>query len=183
MRRKVFTSREVGIIVKASKEKKINIYSFFPCDKSNCECQPLVLKWKQDLAIMPSDKKEKLLTEKKVLDCPKKTKNYNKYEIVCKTCGQILGYCWASDQTLTDFFNFHYVQWTDGNEWYGCLTPNVSPITQQLTLECTCGADTRDFRANMTLSPETAMGMEKENSVGREFGKSSSKFGVRQAGK
>lgn len=180
MIRKVFASREVGVIAKASHSKKINIYSFFPCDKGDCECQPTILKWKQDLATMPANEKENLLRDKKVLDCTKKTKGYNRYEITCNNCGQILGYCWASDPTLKDFFNFHYVQWTDGEQWFGCLTPNISPITQQLTLECTCGFDTRDFRANMTLSAKTAIEIEKSNSIGRDFGLLNSKFAVRQ---
>lgn len=182
MIRKVFASREAKIASLKSSNGKIEIYSFFPCDKYDCECQPLVLEWKKKLAVMPPSEAKATMKEKKFLECPKSRVGYNRYEITCKNCSHILGYCYSKDSTLKDFFDFHYVSWTNGNYWYGCFTPSISPISQQLCIECTCGQDTRDFRANMTLPSETASMIEKSNSKGRDFGTKDSKFAVRQVG-
>lgn len=102
-----------------------------------------------------------------------------RYEVTCKACGEVMGYCWATDNTLGDWCEFHFTQWKDGKRWHGCMTPHISPVTEQLCLECCCGQDTRDFRANTTLSARVASRIEERNRVGREFGKPDSKFLVR----
>jgi len=99
-----------------------------------------------------------------------------RYEVICKACKKIMGYCWATDNTLRDWCAFYYVQRNDGKRWHGCMTPHVSPVTEQLCLECCCGQDTRDFRANTTLSAKVAIRVEKRNRAGREFGRPDSKF-------
>lgn len=170
----------MGIAVKASKLKKIEIYSFLPIDRADCPCQPEILKMKGKLAEMPPNKREQFVKDTKVFVCPKNKTGYNRYELECKNCHQILGYCWASTPELLDWFDFHFTQWTDGKFWYGCFTPHISPITQKLCLECTCGQDTRDFRANMTMPSKLSTMIEDSNKVGRDFGKSDSKFEVRQ---
>ena len=180
--RKIFASGEVGREAKLSYNKKIEIYSFFPNDRANCVCQPMVLEWKGKLATLSSDKKNELLQKESYLECPRSKVGLNRYQITCKKCQETLGYCWASDSSLKDFCDFHYVSWSDGKEWHGCFTPHISPITQQLCFECACGEDTRDFRANMTLPYDIASEKERVNSIGREFGKSDSKFKVRQVG-
>ena len=178
--RKIFASGETDGIAKLSDNKKIEIYSFFPNDRANCVCQPLVLEWKNKLAILSSDKGKETIQKEGYLVCPRSKVGLNRYQIACKKCKETLGYCWASDASLKDFCDFHYVSWSDGKEWHGCYTPHISPITQQLCFECSCGEDTRDFRANMTLSYKITSDKEKVNSVGREFNKADSKFEVRQ---
>lgn len=180
MRRKIYASGEMIELAKKAKNKKVQVYSFFPVDPSFCECQKEIIKLKKKLAEMPPKKREAYMREIKHFTCPRSKIGLNRYRIVCKACGKVQGYCWASDASLKDWCDFHYVSWTDGKEWYGCLTPHVSPITQQLCLECTCGQDTRDFRANMTLNPKVAFDIEQKNKVGREYGKSNSKFSVRK---
>lgn len=98
------------------------------------------------------------------------------HEITCKACRKVQGYCLATNGTLRDWDEFHYTQRNDGKKWHGCMTPHVSPITSQLCLECCCGQDTRDFRANVTLPLRIAIGIEEKNRVGREFGRFGSKF-------
>jgi len=98
------------------------------------------------------------------------------YEVTCKACKEIMGYCWATDSTLKDWREFHFVQWESKKKWHGCLTPHISPVTEQLCLECCCGQDTRDFRANTTLPSRIISKIEKKNIVGRDFGNSDSKF-------
>ena len=178
--RKVWISKEMSELVKKTPGKKIAIYGFFPCDQANCACQPLILKWKKDLLSMSNAHREQLMAKTKFLKCPRSKKGLNRYKISCRVCGEVQGYCWASDKTLKDWCDFHYVQWTKGEQWHGCLTPHISPITQELCLECCCGNDSRDFKANMTLPTKVADSLEASNKVGREFGKKNSKFIVRK---
>lgn len=182
MNRKVFASRETNIVALSSKNKKVEVYSFFPNDKADCECQKMVLEWKQKLAGLPQNKRETLIQETKFLVCPRDKTGLKRYKIICKNCNEILGFCWASDSSLKDFCDFHYVCWSNGLVWHGCFTPHISPITEQLCLECCCGQDTRDFRANMTLPGKIAYQKEEVNKIGRDFGKINSKFSTRIVG-
>lgn len=179
MMRKILASTEMKVEALRSKNKKVEIYAFFPNDRADCECQKMVLEWKKKLAPLPSNKRKGLIQEAGFLVCPRDKAGMNRYKITCKNCKETLGYCWATDSTLKDFCDFHYVSWTDGQEWHGCLTPHISPITEQLCFECCCGEDTRDFRANMTLSGKVAYQKEELCKVGRDFGKANSKFSVR----
>ena len=176
--RKIFTSKDTGCVASQNATGKVEVYSFFPNDKASCECQPIVLEFKKKLAMLNEGDRKKLLSETKRLICPRDKKGMFRYKITCKNCGEVLGYCWATDNTLKDWCDFHYVCWADETEWHGCLTPHISPITEQLCLECTCGSDTRDFRANMTLPYKTTSAIELINRIGRDFGKASSYFSV-----
>ncbi len=178
--RHILASREVSVVAQHSKNKKVEIYSFFPCDRADCQCQKIIVDFKKQIAQLNEGRRQELIEKQKLLVCPRDKKRLNRYAITCRNCGELLGYCWASDPSLKDWCDFHYVQWTDGNEWHGCLTPHVSPITQELCLECCCGEDTRDFRANMTLTAKNAFSIEERNKVGRSFNKSDSKFLVRK---
>lgn len=60
--------------------------------------------------------------------------------------------------------------------WFGCFTPHISPITQELCFECACGNDTRDMRLNQTLPKTLIENMESRNVIGRIFGKEDSKY-------
>lgn len=179
MNRKIFASRETNVVAMNSKNKRVEVYSFFPNDHADCECQKLVLEWKQKLVSLPTDKREALVKDTKFIVCPRDKTGMKRYKITCKNCGETLGFCWATDSTLKDFCDFHYVSWSDGIEWHGCLTPHISPITEQLCLECCCGQDTRDFRANMTLPGKIAYEKEELCKIGRDFGKALSKFSTR----
>jgi len=176
MKRIIFTSKEMGVEVKKSSNKKIEIFSFFPIDRADCECQKLILEWKKKLALTPPDKRPELIAKEGYLICPHSKKGMKHREITCRKCGEVVGYCWSTDETLKDWCDFHYVQWTKGYQWKGCFTPHISPITQELCIECCCGADTRDFTINRTLSSKMARKIEKENKIGRKFGTSESKF-------
>ena len=156
--------------------KGAKVYSFFPIDRANCECQEMVLEWKEKLATTPPEKRERMVQDIKFVTCPRDTTNMRRYKIVCKNCGETQAFVWATDDTLRDWCDCHYVQWSDGEQWHGCLTPHVSSITEELCFECCCGQDTRDFRANATLSYKTITELENKASIGRKFGKSNSKF-------
>lgn len=179
MDRTIFASRDISTKMKLMKQSKITVYSFFPIDRPDCVCQPLIEEFKLKLAAMPTHKREAIIQDQKAFECPASHVGKKRYEIFCKNCGRIEGYLWASDKTLEDWVDFHYAQWTNGIVWHGCLTPNVSPIDGRLGLECTCGNDTRDFRANMTLPGKTAFEMEQKNKIGRRFNELNSRFGVR----
>lgn len=178
--RKVQASARTALDVKRKGRGRIEIYSFFPCDRGDCKCQGIIKKWKERLAVMNDGQKEGEIRRVKFLTCPRDKTGMSRYQISCKKCGEVLGYCWATDDSLSDWCDLHYVNWTDGKQWHGCLTPHISPITQELCFECCCGADTRDFRANMTISEKRAMAIEKTNSIGRGFGKTKSAFQVRK---
>lgn len=178
MRRSISASADIATRMKLLKKKRIDIYSFFPIDKGDCVCAKLVSDWQDKLRMMPQEKKDAEIEKLGHFICPRDKTGMTRYVITCNNCNEIMGYCWATDATLDDFCDFHYVSWTDGNEWFGCFTPNISPITQQLTIECTCGQDTRDFRANQTLPGKRIEQLEREAKIGREFNKPDSKFAV-----
>lgn len=179
-KRLIITSRDIATKMKLLHQKSLVVYSFFPIDKADCVCHLMIDGWKKKLATMPEGKREEEVKRLGSLVCPRDKTFMKRYEVYCGNCGAIQGYCWATDATLKDWCDFHYAQWTDGSQWYGCFTPNVSPITEQLTLECTCGQDTRDFRANMTLPGAMAQRLEDSNKIGRDFGYKNSKFKIRE---
>lgn len=176
MKTRIFASREVTKVAKLSPTKKINIYSMFPIDRAYCECQKLILDWKKSLALLNESQRQELLNKTPFIECPHDKTNMKRFKIICASCGEGQAYCWATDSSLKDWFDLHYIQWTGDGYWHGCLTPHISPVTQQLCLECCCGQDTRDFKANMTLNYKIARQLELINSIGREFGKNDSKF-------
>lgn len=150
------------------KEGKVEIVGLFPVDRFNCPCQE----------IKATDFEKGI---RKFIDCPKaKELGYKLYQVFCNQCGELQGYCYAKDEILKDYCDFHYIQWVEKNkkkyEWHGCFTPHLSPIDYKLCLECSCGNDTRDFRANTTLPFKDAQRLEFRNSKGRNFGLNESKF-------
>lgn len=155
------------------------MYSFFPVDPHDCECKDHIEIFKRQLGEMTEAERSSKIEQMGSFECSRPKDGMQRYEITCNNCGQIQGYLWATDPSLKDWCDFHYVNWTDGNEWFGCLTPNISPISGELGIECTCGYDTRDFRANMTLNMVETVKMEDRNKEGREFDKPGSKFTAR----
>lgn len=180
-KRIIFASREVGVEADASPAKMVRVFSFFPIDRADCECASLVLQWQKKFGEATQKERQQLIEQTPFLTCPRDKTKLKHYEIVCRKCKETQGFCWASDASLVDWCDFHYVQWTRGDQWRGCFTPHISPITQQLCFECCCGQDTRDFRANMKLSQRIAENKERANSIGREFNQPNSKFLVRIA--
>lgn len=178
MKRVIYASYDISEKMKKLKKERIDVYSFFPIDKGDCECNKMIREWKDKLTLMNDKDRENTMLQIKNLTCPKDKTDMKQYTIICKNCDEIQGYCYASNSNLEDFCDFHYVSWTDGVQWFGCFTPNISPITQQLTLECACGQDTRDFRANQTLATKTVIELEEKAKEGREFGTNESKFNV-----
>lgn len=177
--RNIYSSQETNYVAKQSSNKKVSIYSIFPIDKADCECAPIIIAFRKKLASLTTKDQERLLKETGTIVCPRSKKGMNRYVILCGKCKEIQGYVWATDANLTDWCDFHYYNYSDGEVWKGCFTPHISPITEQLCLECCCGQDTRDFRANMTISPNAAARKEALNSVGRNFNQRNSKFLVR----
>ncbi len=173
MIRHIFTSESLREKMKKKRQKVLKIYSFYPIDRADCSCQKTIRDWHQKMSRLSNKQRQQAIRQQKYLTCPTSRKGLNLYEITCKNCGEIQGYCWASDKTLKDWVDFHYTNWTDGYEWHGCFIPQISPVTQKLCLECTCGQTTRDFQLR-------AKDIEEKNRVGRDFGRKSSKFKVRR---
>lgn len=183
MRRQILTSRDTYDLMKSRKQKVLEVNSFFPIDRHDCACYPEVVKLRLQIAQIQPEKRTDFLQNMGRFTCPRDKSKMIKKIITCRNCGQAQGSVWATDDKLTDWCDFHYYQWTDGNEWNGCLTPNVSIIDGHLGLECCCGYDTRDFRGNMSLSTRIAEDVEKSNAVGRRFGEPDSKFAIKNAPK
>lgn len=180
IKRIIQTSSDISKQMKAQKQQELIIYSFFPIDRGNCVCGLMISEWKKRMATLPEHKRVEEMNNLGTLVCPRDKTFMKRYEIYCGNCGDVQGYLWAKDETLTDWCDFHYAQWTDGSQWHGCFTPHISPITEQLCLECTCGNDTRDFRANMTINGKVANMIEESNKEGRNFGERGSKFKIRE---
>jgi hypothetical protein len=100
------------------------------------------------------------------------------YKVSCANCGDDIALVYATDKALTDWCDLHYTCYSDGKNWHGCMAVNISPIDSSLGFECSCGQDTRDFRANNTLPQNILDKLIEKSSVGKAFGKPSSKFKV-----
>lgn len=174
--RTIFASNDIATRMRNAKTKRVDVLSFFPVDHADCACQKLIDEYKKRFAKMPKAQVEDLIVNMHYLKCPADKNGMQHYQITCNDCKEILGYVWATSPRLESWCDFHYYNWTDGEQWKGCLTPNISPIDGYLTIECTCGNDSRDFRANMSISYKQALKIEEKNKVGRKFGEKNSKF-------
>lgn len=181
--RVVPASREVAKQALASPKKLVRVYSFFPCDRAYCDCAKLIADWKRRISEAKPEERQKLVADTPFIECPRDKTGLTRFAIHCARCKQLQGYCWASTPDLFDWCDFHYVSWSKGDKWNGNFGTHISPITEQLCLECVCGYDTRDFRANTQLHPSIVEDLEKEASKGRLFNQKDSKFIVRQASK
>lgn len=140
--------------------KAEQIVSKIPVDKHDCLCS-------------------KLTENKLYTTCPRSSEyGMRKYQILCDNCGDSVAFIYATDESLTDWCDLHYTCFNDGKYWHGCMSVNISPIDQSLGFECSCGQDTRDFRANNTLPNNVLIKIIERNSKGREFNKKDSKFKV-----
>ena len=163
---KISVSPEAKKELVLSKQATRRIVSWFPVDLPNCECQPILTKMKKTPGTIEH------------LECPKDKKGYKNYKVACTVCKSDIAILWAKDATLKDWCDLHYITEHDSEEWNGCMAVNISPFDLSLGFECTCGNDTRDFRANTTLSQKELSIKIKETEAGRAFNTKSSKFSV-----
>lgn len=106
----------------------------------------------------------------------KEEMGYKQFLVKCVQCGEDIATVWAKDETLIDWCDLHYITAHDKNTWYGTMSINVSPIDQRLGFECTCGEDTRDYRANRQLPPVMRNLMSEYSLKHRDFGMPNSAF-------
>lgn len=152
-------------LIKSGKTKRL-IRSWFPVDRWDCECQPLIIEIKKD----PS--------KFKYIECPKVRLNWKKYKVKCSNCNSDIAELYAKDDTLTEWYDLHYLCEHDDKDWSGCMAVNISPIDGKLGFECACGNDTRDFRANSTLKTKDLNKKLEQTQKGKEFGKIDSQFKI-----
>lgn len=153
-------NRIVSSMKKFNKSNRAIVVAHFPNDPDNCKCGNRVLNEKMKLSILSEREKQVYLSQSTPIECPRvKEKGFKKYQIFCKNCKELVGFIHSKDKYLSDWCNFHYVNTSDGKNWYGALTPNINPKTGELGIECTCGIDTR-----------------KPKSEGKDFGRANSKF-------
>lgn len=175
----------------------VSTHSFLPCDKRDCDCFGIVKEWSEKLA---NSKSGELVKNHLPVDCPN-SKNKKKFRIVCAECGDVIGEVNASDELLTDWCNFHYINEAvlrdeyvltlqvdkkgktktvkkviKIGEWHGCMAPQISLLDDKLGFECACGNDTRDFRVRSNLTGRALADKLKENMIGRDFNQPNSKY-------
>lgn len=175
MRKKTKASPELNNFMKFKKIKFAEVFGFYPVDRASCPCQKEIFALKKRLHELSPEQVKKEVEKMKFYTCPRDKTGMKRYKIVCRQCNSIQGYLWATDPTIKDWCDFHYVQKSNGEEWFGCLTPHISPITEELHFECCCGQDTRDFRANTVRHTEFRE-KEKKARYGRDLGHANSKF-------
>ena len=153
---------------KVSNSTKKKFKGLTPLDRYGCACSKDIVDM---YAGVNAGKKPKYVECK-----ANKDKKYKEYYIQCQNCLNTVAVVYATDEKLIDYVDLHYVSETDGIYWYGCFSLNISPIDGKIGIECSCGQDTRDFRANNTLPYSEMSGKLVENLKGRDFGLSDSKF-------
>lgn len=160
--------------------KRKIVVGFFPADPYWCECMPLVNQYKHDFSHLKPKEVAEAKYKMEYLRCPRNKSNLTKYNIYCKNCKEQVAFCYAKDESLIDYCDFHYISYHDGKFWQGALGINISPGARMgesiIGIECCCGQDTRDFRFNTTLPESKKQEMVKKCFQGRDFGKSSSCF-------
>lgn len=157
--------------------KKI-IYSFYPVDRHDCPCQKTIQEFNYGLDKLSFEEVGAVRLKTEYIRCPRDKTGMTKFKLYCTYCGELVGECYATDNTLKDFCDFHYVSTHNGEYWQGVLGVNMSPIDGMIGIECCCGNDTRDFRANNTLDPNAKKQKMLETSIGREYGKKTSGYKV-----
>lgn len=166
-KRSVSASKEAS--VRVDKKGTIKILSDNPVDRSNCKCVKEIIKKKKN-------------DTKKAIRCPRRNEpDLKKYSIYCSNCEAKVAEVYAKDKSMSDWADLHYYVECKKNKiktytWRGAMAINISPIDEKLGIECTCGNDTRDFRANTTMPSALVQPVIEENMKGREFGKEDSKF-------
>lgn len=190
------TSSQVLMDLLVSKTKKLTKISSLPVDKPDCDCRGMLNSWGKQAG------------SGTIFKCPRsEMKGMKKYEVRCKVCGELNAYVYALNEKLDDWCDLHYVfegrivkeerqrtalkkvkgklvpitenYYEYASRWFGCMTINISPKDGELGFECSCGNDTRDFRACAIINSKT-MKKRIENLIGRGFGKKDSKFIIKE---
>jgi len=170
-RRTVLVSNEARLKLQQKKKDRRTVVSRYPIDRHDCKCQYMISRIKKG-------------RKKDYYQCPRsEEQGMKKYAVICKDCKSTLAFLYATDKSLEDWCDLHYVCEHDNLKWSGCMAVNISPVDGYLGFECTCGNDTRDFRANTTLPPQQAFEVAESNLKGREFNKRDSKFLVKEVQK
>lgn len=99
-----------------------------------------------------------------------------RYYIYCTRCQEKIAYVWAKNEKLEEWCDLHYLCSHDRETWYGALAINVSPIDGKIGIECACGEDTRDYRANRSMPPIQKQLMIEYSQKHRKFGDANSTF-------
>jgi len=107
-----------------SGRKYIEKISWRPYDLPECPCEPIISGMAN-------------ASERKEIECPK-AKGLNRYDIVCKNCGDRLAYFNAKTAQLKNYCNLHYISWYDKDSWHGCRGLNRNPHTMEVNFECCC---------------------------------------------
>lgn len=190
---------------------KKTIYSFYPVDRHDCPCQKVIMEFNNRLGKLSLDEIGNLKYKTEYIRCPRDKTNMQQFRVHCGICGDLVGECYATDDTLKDYCDFHYISYYTVDEkeveveekeeqmdkqghslskfktkkvkkkfeegfWHGALGVNLSPIDGMIGIECCCGNDTRDFRANNTLIPELKKKKMEETSYGRDYGQKISRY-------
>lgn len=166
-----------------SKTKSQFIYSFFPVDKADCPCNIQMRDSLEKIARFNEAKRREHVVAVDHMECPRDKNGMQAYQVSCDNCGAIVGQCWATDATLSDYCDLHYICYHDGEYWQGALGLNLSPIDGKIGFECACGSDTRDFRANTNLPAKVREAKIAESMEGRDFNISGAKFKVKKIDK
>ena len=106
----------------------------------------------REMALMNFGDRERFI-EKGPIDFVTDKGKRKKYDITCTRCGEKVAYVWAKNDKLDDWCDLHYICGYNKDSWFGAMAINVSPIDGKLGIECACGEDTRDYRANKTMAP------------------------------
>lgn len=160
--RKLGTSLQTKIrmsVLGFKKGERLVTEAYLPNDKPSCKCDSMKLREQQKIAQMNDNQRQSYIS-KRIMHCQRtKEADMKPYKIICNNCGEHVANVYSIDESLSDWCDFHYINATDGEHWYGAITPNVNPYDYKIGIECACGIDTR-----------------KINSEGREFGQKDSKF-------
>lgn len=169
-------SKDTKAMLAGNKLKGQILYSFFPCDRWNCECVALKNDRIAELAQLNEDKRREAILREDHMECPRDKDGMRCYRIYCNNCDSPIAELWSKDEALSDFCDLHYISFTDGEVWKGTFGVNISPIDGKLGFECACGADTRDFRANTTMPGKAVREKIDANLKGRDFGVEGAKY-------
>lgn len=111
---KTRTSNEELAFLKKSRLLKHDIYSFFPVDKWDCECQGLINDIKNQMTHLRPEDIEDFKKSLGVVRCPKAIRpTYKKYKVKCQNCGEIVAEVFATGPDLKDYCDLHYVGYSE----------------------------------------------------------------------
>lgn len=197
------SAEELELLLNSGKKERV-LVAKFPTDKPDCECQPVLKKLRVDLSRMSTKKAEAKMAELgDRFTCPRSKEGAIQYQIICNNCGEVVAECYSTDAKLKDYFDLHYISRSELVEevseveyvdkkgktkikkekqtvgyWQGCMVLNISPNDLAIGVECACGADSRDFRGNLTMPAKRVASLVNKTMRGRNFGLQNSQYRV-----